>query len=253
MILNYEYHQKLEGETHPLVFIHGLFGSLSNLGMLARAFQNSYSVIQLDLRNHGKSPQSTEMNYREMANDVLETLDAIGIDKFSVIGHSMGGKVAMQLALISERVEQLVVLDIAPFAYQERHHDEIFKALIAVQNAQIQSRQQAVEIMREYIHSDMVIQFLLKSFSKGQWLFNVDALYKQYDQIIGWENIGNIWQQPALYLKGGQSPYISKAEHINAIEQQFPHAKIVEIEGAGHWLHAEKTTEVIEQIQNFLN
>jgi Predicted hydrolases or acyltransferases (alpha/beta hydrolase superfamily) len=141
MILNYEYHQKLEGETHPLVFIHGLFGSLSNLGMLARAFQNSHSVIQLDLRNHGKSPQSTEMDYREMANDVLETLDVIGIDKFSVIGHSMGGKVAMQLALISERVEQLVVLDIAPFAYQERHHDEIFKALIAVQNAQIQSRQ----------------------------------------------------------------------------------------------------------------
>ncbi|WP_180128048.1 MULTISPECIES: alpha/beta fold hydrolase [unclassified Acinetobacter] len=253
MILNYEYHQKLESETHPLVFIHGLFGSLSNLGMLARAFQNSHSVIQLDLRNHGKSPQSTEMNYREMANDVLETLDAIGIDKFSVIGHSMGGKVAMQLALISERVEQLVVLDIAPFAYQERHHDEIFKALIAVQNAQIQSRQQAVEIMREYIHSDMVIQFLLKSFSKAQWLFNVDALYKQYDQIIGWESIGNTWQQPVLFIKGGESPYISKAEHTNAIEHQFPHAKIVEIEGAGHWLHAEKTTEVIEKIQNYLN
>ena len=214
MILNYEYHQKLEGETHPLVFIHGLFGSLSNLGMLARAFQNSHSVIQLDLRNHGKSPQSTEMDYREMANDVLETLDVIGIDKFSVIGHSMGGKVGMQLALISERVEQLVVLDIAPFAYQERHHDEIFKALIAVQNAQIQSRQQAVEIMREYIHSDMVIQFLLKSFSKGQWLFNVDALYKQYDQIIGWENIGNTWQQPVLFIKGGESPYISNTEHI---------------------------------------
>ncbi|WP_180165528.1 alpha/beta fold hydrolase [Acinetobacter sp. YH12049] len=252
MILNYEYHQKLEGETHPLVFIHGLFGSLSNLGMLARAFQNSHSVIQLDLRNHGKSPQSTEMNYREMANDVLETLDVIGIDKFSVIGHSMGGKVAMQLALISERVVQLVVLDIAPFAYQERHHDEIFKALIAVQNAQIQSRQQAVEIMREYIHFDMVIQFLLKSFSKGQWLFNVDALYKQYDQIIGWENIENTWQQPVLFIKGGESPYISKVEHTNTIEQQFPNAKIVEIEGAGHWLHAEKTTEAIEQIQNYL-
>ncbi|MCL6233888.1 alpha/beta fold hydrolase [Acinetobacter sp. ANC 5579] len=252
MILNYEYHQKLEGETYPLVFIHGLFGSLSNLGMLARAFQNSHSVIQLDLRNHGKSPQSTEMNYREMANDVLETLDAIGIDKFSVIGHSMGGKVAMQLALISERVEQLVVLDIAPFAYQERHHDEIFKALIAVNNAQIQSRQEAVEIMREYIHSDMVIQFLLKSFSKGQWLFNVDALYQQYDQIIGWENIGNIWQQPVLFLKGGESPYISKAEHTKAIEHQFPQAKIVEVEGAGHWLHAEKTAKVVEEIQNYL-
>ncbi|WP_180114220.1 alpha/beta fold hydrolase [Acinetobacter sp. YH12063] len=252
MILNYEYHQKLEGETHPLVFIHGLFGSLSNLGMLARAFQNSHSVIQLDLRNHCKSPQSTEMDYREMANDVLETLDAIGIDKFSVIGHSMGGKVAMQLALISERVEQLVVLDIAPFAYQERHHDEIFKALIAVNNAQIQSRQEAVEIMREYIHFDMVIQFLLKSFSKGQWLFNVDALYQQYDQIIGWENVGNIWQLPVLFLKGGESPYISKAEHTKAIEHQFPQAKIVEVEGAGHWLHAEKTAKVVEEIQNYL-
>ncbi|NNH00191.1 alpha/beta fold hydrolase [Acinetobacter sp. ANC 5414] len=254
MILNHQmYLNENATEKTPLVFIHGLFGSLSNLGMLARAYYESHSVIQIDVRNHGQSAHSLEMNYAVMAQDILETLDALNIQKFSVIGHSMGGKIAMQLAnSAGERLEQLVVLDMAPFAYQESHHDQIFKALFAVQNAQIESRQQAMQIMREYLREEMVIQFLMKSFNKGQWLFNIEALFNHYPDIIDWDVI-QPWQKEALFIRGGKSAYISKNEHFAAIQQQFPHAKIVVIEEAGHWLHAEKTQQVIDEMNKYLN
>ncbi|NNG83252.1 alpha/beta fold hydrolase [Acinetobacter sp. ANC 5378] len=254
MILNHQmYLNENPTEKTPLVFIHGLFGSLSNLGMLARAYYESHSVIQIDVRNHGHSAHSLEMNYAVMAQDILETLDDLNIQKFSVIGHSMGGKIAMQLAnSAGERLEQLVVLDMAPFAYQESHHDQIFKALFAVQNAQIESRQQAMQIMREYLREEMVIQFLMKSFNKGQWLFNVEALFNHYPDIIDWDVI-QPWQKEALFIRGGKSAYISKDEHFAAIQQQFPHARIIVIEDAGHWLHAEKTQQVIDEMNKYLH
>ena len=254
MILNYQIHlNEAATEKTPLVFIHGLFGSLSNLGMLARAYYESHSVIQIDVRNHGHSAHSPEMNYPVMAVDILETLNALNIQKFSVIGHSMGGKIAMQLAnSAGERLEQLVVLDMTPFAYKESHHDQIFKALSTVQNAQIESRQQAMQIMREYLHEEMVIQFLMKSFNKGQWLFNVEALFNHYPDIINWDMI-QPWQKEALFIRGGKSAYISKDEHFAAIQQQFPHTKIVVLEDAGHWLHAEKTQQVLDEMNEYLN
>ena len=166
MLLNYQFHQSdTDQQRTPIVLIHGLFGSLSNLGGIARALYASHSVVQIDVRNHGQSPQSSEMNYQVMAQDILDTLDHLNIQQFSVIGHSMGGKVAMKLTEIAtDRLEQLVILDIAPFAYQENHHDQIFKALFAVKSAHIQSRKEATEIMREFLKEEMVIQFLLKSF-----------------------------------------------------------------------------------------
>ena len=253
MILNYDIHKNQNSQKFPIVFIHGLFGSLSNLSMLAREFLDTHTVVQLDVRNHGKSAQSSEMNYDFMAQDVIETLDELGLSHVSLIGHSMGGKIAMRVAnLAPDRIQHLAVLDIAPFAYQQNHHDQIFKALFAVEQAAIQTRQQAIEIMKQYLSEEMVIQFLLKSFSKGQWLFNVQALYDHYVDIIGW-NMQSEWQEPALFLRGTASPYIGQPEYVDAIYQQFPYAKIVDIDDAGHWLHAEKTAEVLEQLQHYLN
>lgn len=254
MILNHQIHlNEAATAKNTLVFIHGLFGSLSNLGVLARSYYDSHSVIQIDVRNHGHSAHATEMNYAVMAADILETLDSLNIQKFSAIGHSMGGKIAMQLASqAGQRLEQLIVLDMAPFAYQESHHEQIFKALFAVKNAQIESRQQATQIMREYLHEEMVIQFLMKSFNKGQWLFNVDALFHHYSEILNWKMI-QPWPKEALFIRGGKSAYISKDEHFAAIQQQFPHAKIAVIEDAGHWLHAEKTQQVLDEMNQYLN
>lgn len=252
MILNYQIQQTEQpSDLEPIILIHGLFGSLSNLGMLARAFDQR-TVIQLDVRNHGLSGHSEQMNYDLMAQDVLDTLDELNIQKFSLIGHSMGGKICMKVAEKAEnRVVRLVVLDIAPFAYQEKHHEQIFKALFAVQEAAPQSRLKATEIMKQFVDEDMVIQFLLKSFHQGKWRFNLNAIFAHYSEILSWKEISP-YTNPVLFLRGGVSPYIHKPEHFEAIQQQFPNAQVKEILNAGHWLHAEKTDEVLLEIQNFL-
>ena len=134
----------------PIVLVHGLFGSLDNLGVLARDLVNDHDIIQVDMRNHGLSPRSPEMNYPAMAQDLLDTLDTQGLEKATFIGHSMGGKAVMALtALAPERIDQLVAIDIAPGAYQVRRHDEIFAAIKAVTAAGATSRQQAAALMRQ--------------------------------------------------------------------------------------------------------
>lgn len=253
MILNYQLHHHETSTVSPMLFIHGLFGSLSNLGVLARHFSEQRTVIQIDVRNHGLSGHSSDINYQLMAEDVLETLSSLNVHKFVVVGHSMGGKIAMKLAdLAREQTEKLVVLDITPIQYHESHHAEIFKALFAVQQANVASRLEAAKIMRKYIHEEMVIQFLLKSFNKGQWLFNVQALFDHYPDIMAWEKVEKI-NRPALFLRGGDSFYISKPEHFAAINEQFSQAKIEVIENTGHWLHGEKPDEVIKHMQAFVN
>lgn len=255
MQLNAELYEAIDSkQPQTLVLIHGLFGSLSNLGMLARAFQQHYRIVQVDLRNHGKSAHVATMSYLDMAQDVLDTLNELNIEKFSLIGHSMGGKVAMKMTEIAaDRIDKLVVLDMSPVAYQQNHHDQIFEALFAVQADQPSSRKEATEIMKKTISEEGVIMFLLKSWNQNQgWLFNLNVLKQFYPTILGWESIPT-WSKPTLFIKGGNSFYISKSEHYNAIAQQFSHADIKCIENAGHWLHAEKTEEVIHTINTFLN
>ena len=253
MRLNAEITKSNANQRQPaLVPIHGLFGSLSNLGMLARAFQETHDVIQIDLRNHGLSPHSDQMSYQLMAQDVVETLDDMNVQQFHIIGHSMGGKVAMHLAnLVPHRVVKLIVLDMAPVAYQKSHHDQIFKALEEVQKAQVVSRKEATELMQKYINEIGVIQFLLKSFRNGQWLFNLDALKQQYFQILSWERL-NPQSNETLFLKGELSDYINLERDNDLIRFQYPQAKFVMIDGTGHWLHAEKPSEVIKNIKDFL-
>lgn len=253
MILNLEHHQATEQSTQaPIVLIHGLFGSLSNLGMIARALMANHEVIQVDVRNHGHSAHSDQISYDLMAQDILDSLDHLHIDQFSVIGHSMGGKIAMTLAkLAGQRLQKLVVLDMAPYAYQQNHHDVIFQALFAVQNAEVASRKQATELMQQYIQENMVIQFLLKSFHQGKWLFNVDALYQHYADILAWQ-VQPAWEKPALFLRGGRSHYVTQDIQVAAVKAQFPLAQIESIDIAGHWLHAEQPAQVIAQIAAYL-
>lgn len=236
----------------PVVLLHGLFGSLSNLGVIARALNTNHKIIQLDLRNHGLSSHSDEMNYEIMAQDVIDTLDELGIEQFSLIGHSMGAKVCMKVAgLYPNRVDKLIVLDISPVVYQGHRHQDILKAINAVRAEPHElSRKQATEIMKQFIPQDGIILFLLKSFNQGHWLFNVDAIEKQYPSITGWKEI-QPWLKPCLFIKGANSDYI-EMEYETSIRQQFPSAEIKSIAGVGHWLHAEKPQEVIKLIQEFL-
>ncbi|HAT2325076.1 esterase [Citrobacter sp. S5] len=236
----------------PIVLVHGLFGSLDNLGILARDLVTDYDIIQVDMRNHGLSPRSPEMNYPAMAQDLLDTLDDRQIEKAIFIGHSMGGKAVMALtALAPERVERLVAIDIAPVNYHVRRHDEIFAAINAVTDAQASSRQQAASVMRQHLQEEGVIQFLLKSFVDGEWRFNVPVLWDQYPHIVGWETIP-AWEQPALFIPGGNSPYVTEA-YREQLLAQFPQARAHVIAGAGHWVHAEKPEAVLRAIRRYLS
>ncbi|HDG1682544.1 TPA: esterase [Kluyvera ascorbata] len=236
----------------PIVLVHGLFGSLDNLGILARDLVTDHDILQVDMRNHGLSPRADEMTYPAMAEDLLDTLDANGIEKATVIGHSMGGKAVMALtALAPERIDRLVAIDIAPVDYHVRRHDEIFAAINAVTSAGVATRQQAATVMREYLKEEGVIQFLLKSFVDGAWRFNVPVLWEQYPHIVGWEAIP-AWDHPALFIPGGNSPYVTEA-YRSALLAQFPQAKAHVIAGAGHWVHAEKPDAVLRAIRRYLS
>lgn len=243
-----------EGSTtkSPIILLHGLFGTLDNLGRLARSLSEQHQIIKVDLRNHGLSPHDQQMTYSAMAQDLLMLLDDLLLDKVIIIGHSMGGKAAMALAALApERIEQLVVIDIAPVAYDVRRHDKIFAALQAVSNAGMTQRQQAAQLMREYLDEEGVIQFLLKSFQAGIWCFNLPALMEQYEHIIGWqESVPCL--KPTLFIRGGLSPYIQD-QYRTDIVRQFPHARAYVVAGTGHWVHAEKPDAVLRAIRRFLS
>ncbi|WP_407435363.1 esterase [Lelliottia sp.] len=236
----------------PIVLVHGLFGSLDNLGVLARDLVTDHDILQVDMRNHGTSARDPEMTYAAMAQDLLDTLDANSIEKATLIGHSMGGKAVMALTAIApERINQLVVIDVAPVDYDVRRHDEIFAAINAVTEAGVATRQQAAAIMRAQLDEEGVVQFLLKSFVEGAWRFNVPVLWDQYDNIVGWQPVP-AWQSPTLFIRGGNSPYVTEA-YRDALLAQFPQARAHVIAGAGHWVHAEKPEAVLRAIRRYLS
>lgn len=236
----------------PIVLVHGLFGSLDNLGVLARELVSDHDILQVDMRNHGLSPRDPLMTYPAMAQDLLDTLDAQQIEKATFIGHSMGGKAVMALtALARERIDRLVAIDIAPVDYKVRRHDEIFAAINAVTASQATTRKEAAAVMRDHLREEGVIQFLLKSYVDGEWRFNVPALWDQYPHIVGWQPIP-AWDRPALFIPGGNSPYVTEAYRDDLLAQ-FPQARAHVIAGAGHWVHAEKPDAVLRAIRRYLN
>lgn len=248
--LNY----KLEGEGHTIVLIHGLFGNLDNLGLLARDLKTDHQVLSIDLRNHGVSPHSDTHDYRSMADDVAQLLSSLNITNPTVIGHSMGGKVAMALTEKTD-IDKLIVLDMAPVAYTQSRHDNVLAGLNAVIQEQPSSRAEALKVLAKHIEMDGVRQFLTKSLYKNEqgvmvWRFNVESLESNYANIIGWEPIKKT-DVKTLLVKGGDSDYLMP-EHQSAVQQQFSNVKAHVIANTGHWLHAEKPKEVLRAIRKFL-
>lgn len=245
-----------QGQGPNVILIHGLFGSLENLNVIAKPLSEYFTVTNVDLRNHGLSPHSEEMDYFIMANDIVNLMTALNIPNAHIIGHSMGGKVAMELALTRpEYVNKLVVLDIAPISYLPRHTD-ILTALNLVTKEKITQRKQADLIMQPYIKEIGVRQFLLKSLFKNEaqmfdWRFNLSVISKKYSTIIANINENNSCLCETLFIKGNDSDYIL-AEHQSAINKQFKHVKAKIIHGAGHWLHVQKPQAVNKIILDFL-
>jgi esterase len=245
------------GSGEPLIILHGLFGSGDNWRSLARKFARSFEVHVLDLRNHGRSPHSDEMSYRVMADDVMAYMDRHRLDVSNIVGHSMGGKVAMTCAFVyPEAFRRLVVADIAPREYPALHSD-IFGALKTLEPSTLNNREEADEKLEEYLPTPRVRQFLLKNLRRRrgggfEWKMNVPALEKAYDDLRSWPSFGaGSFPEPTLLIWGTQSAYVTDEDRDSFFEI-FPLARFSGID-AGHWLHADAPRAFFRAVIAFLS
>lgn len=244
------------GSGPALVILHGLFGSLDNWQSLAKQFAKDYSVYIVDQRNHGKSPHKEQFDYPTLAEDLVNFLDQQGIYQSSIIGHSMGGKTAMQFAMdSSDRIEKMVVVDMAPVTYPP-HHTQILEALNAFPLEKITNRQDADDFLQPLIPDFAVRQFLLKNLQRSggsgfEWKFNLASISKQYEKILAGLESSYAIDTPTLFLSGGKSEYV-KPEYHDEIREMFPEAQFQVVDDAGHWVHAEAPGEFMERVKGFL-
>jgi esterase len=247
-------HYRELGEGQPMVILHGLFGFSDNWQTHAKKLAEYYRVILIDLRNHGHSPWSDDFSYQLMVDDLKELYDDLGLKKTILLGHSMGGKVAMLFAQQHEDLlEKLIVVDIGAKAYP-MHHQHILAGMHAIDLDTIKVRSEAEAILKIHIDSEGVRQFLLKNLywkEKGQlaWRMNLSVLEREMENILS-----SIPEQevmlPALFIRGELSNYILD-EDIDELEELFPDSELKTILGAGHWVHAEAPDEFIDTVLGF--
>ena len=250
-------YSKIEGEGKPFLIIHGFLGMSDNWKTLSTQFEQlGFQMHLLDMRNHGKSFHSDEFSYEVMVEDVKAYVDFHKLENITLLGHSMGGKIAMLFAtLYPEIVEKLIVADIGP-KYYAPHHQSILAALNAVDFSKQPSRAEVDEIISEYISDFGTKQFLLKNLywvEPGQlgFRFNLKIFNNKISEIGAALPIENHFNKPTLFLRGDKSDYILDAD-FETIYYHFPEAKIVTIPNAGHWLHAENSKAFYCEVENFL-
>lgn len=238
-----------QGDGPPLLIAHGLFGSARNWGAIAKRLSSDFMVTTVDMRNHGESPHTTTHSYADMAAD----LAALG-ERNLVIGHSMGGKAAMMLALLHpELVDRLIVADIAPVIYTHTQ-TPLIDAMRAVDLSQVTTRSDADAQLKGTVPDSPVRAFLLQSLDvkARAWRLNLDVLAAEMDRIIGFPPVSGRFEGPTLFLSGADSDYI-QPEHRPRIRELFPNARFAKIPGAGHWLHAEKPKEFEASVRVFFD
>ena len=249
-------HSKILGEGKPLIILHGLFGMLDNWKALAKEFACFFETHIVDLRNHGKSFHANQHNYEVMTEDLLSYLNTYNLDEVSLIGHSMGGKAAMNFAcMYPDRVEKLVVVDISP-KYYPPHHQEILSGLKAVDRSNLTSRKDADQILSQYFSESAMRQFLLKnlywrSSTELTFKFNLEVLSDQIENVGQALHTDALFDRPTLFIAGQSSNYIKETE-VELIETHFPDFEIVEIPKSGHWVHAENPDQFFDKVSRFL-
>lgn len=252
-------HAPQESETEPpLVVAHGLFGSARNFNTLGRRWSARRRVVLVDMRNHGQSPWADEMDYAAQAGDLADVVERLAGGRALVLGHSMGGKAAMALALTRpELVAGLIVADIAPIPYAHTHLPYV-QAMRAVDPGQVRRRSDADPMLSDAVPDPMLRVFLLQNLvvedGTARWRINLEAIERDMPTLTGWpaDWPRDRFDGPALFLRGGASDYVP-AESNAKIAELFPAAEIEAIEGAGHWLHAEKPAEFAAAVERWLS
>lgn len=250
-------HSKILGTGKPLLVLHGVFGMSDNWISFANLLSNDFQVHLIDLRNHGRSFHSGDFSFDLMATDVFRYMEYHDLSQVHLLGHSMGGKVA--IALVNKYphlVDKLVIVDIAPKAYPV-HHQEIIDALKSVDFQKVTSRKEVEELVGKTIKEKGVLQFLLKNLywkSEHQLAYrcNLAAIDTHIEQIVAPNKIEDPIEQKTLFIKGEKSKYILP-EDIQHIKTQFLDVTIETISNAGHWVHAENPVDFNEMVINFLH
>ncbi len=243
------------GSGKPLIILHGLFGFSDNWQSHAKHLSSYYRVILFDLRNHGRSPWRNTHNYEVMAADVAESLKGLGVNNGNFIGHSMGGKVLMHLALNdSSYIDKMIVVDMGIKSYP-MHHQDVIKAIQSVNLENITARSQVNEFLKPMLSDEGLRQFLLKNLywkEKGvlAWRMNIEVLIDRMSDVLSALPASEVVKE-TLFIRGGLSNYILD-EDIDAIENQFLNSNIITIDKAGHWVHAEAPEEFTQSILSFL-
>ncbi|MEM8549627.1 MAG: alpha/beta fold hydrolase [Verrucomicrobiota bacterium] len=254
MELNYRY---FGGEgKEPLVIIHGLLGSSRNWIAIGKALAADYEVFALDMRNHGESPHDNAMDYDVLTGDLMDFLDQRGLDKVHLLGHSMGGKVAMQASIeYFRRVESLCVVDIAPKNYAPYQKDD-FEAMRALDLQTLGSRKEADALLQPAVPDYAYRMFLLTNLKRAEeggfaWGVNLEVLYQALDTLRG-NNVAaeERYTGPSLFILGGQSRFVSEADH-EMIREHFPRVVIKTLQQSGHNPHLDATEDFIELYRDF--
>ncbi len=245
------------GEGPPIVVMHGLFGSSTNWRRIARALSDRHRVISVDLRNHGRSPWAATMSYREMTEDVVALIDHLDFEKPDVLGHSMGGKVAMVLALTEpQRVGRLIVVDIAPVSYGDRY-SSFTQAMRGIDTIAATSRDEIQRALNQTIPDLGTVGFLMQNLVRHNeqydWRINLPALSAAMGELGAFpDDLGDAtFDGPATLITGARSDYVGEAER-KRFARYFPRARVVEIRDAGHWVHADRPEEFIAAVREAL-
>jgi pimeloyl-ACP methyl ester carboxylesterase len=252
------------GQGQPLIILHGLFGQSDNWNTLAKQFaEHGFEVYTVDLRNHGLSPHSEVWNYKVMSEDILELIEDNKLKNVILLGHSMGGKTAMQFAIDHPRyLDKLIVVDIAP-KYYPVHHEGVLEGLHAVDFNAVKTRREVEEVLSKYISDYGTKQFLLKNIfwldeSEMAWRFNLKVITNEIENVgQNVDHIGDatpkdiVCEVPTLFIRGGNSDYILDSD-IELIHELFLASVLETIAGAGHWVHAEKPKEFFDSVLRFI-
>ena len=253
------------GQGQPLVILHGLLGMSDHWIPLAKQFAEHFHVVVPDLRNHGQSPHAEDFSYKYMLSDIVELLSDLQIKSCNILGHSMGGKLAMSLALsYTEMVDRLIVADISPVEYPIDKDNEMVQAMNRMNLSAVHNREELRQMIQLATKDIMLQGLILKNISahgtsEFSWKPDLESITKNLQEIYGFHSHGLQirasekagFNKETLFIKGGNSRYISE-NHYPEIAALFPQSKIVTIENAGHWLHAEKPAEFYESCIRFL-
>jgi pimeloyl-ACP methyl ester carboxylesterase len=250
-------HSKIYGDKgQDLIVIHGLFGMGDNWNSLGKKFSKYCKVHLIDLRNHGRSPHSVDFNYEVMCGDVLEYMEDNNIKQPIILGHSLGGKIAMKFAFThSDKIEKLIVADISPRKYNTDFHQNLLRTLYKLPLKDFDKREEIDEVLSSIYEDKGMRLFLLKNLYRNEnkefaWRFNIEVLLEKVSNMQEADFIEGVCNIPTHFLRGGNSDYISSADEL-IINKHFSDFSIATIDGAGHWLHAEKPEQFYNEVMGF--